>query len=500
MAKIKQVAKYDGSSWGTPYDLGADAENIDVVTGEDPTTQEEITDNLQNVIDNIQEDISDIQTDLNNKVDTEDLSGFDFTKTYLETTGNSANTIVNGISQNTDTSSDIATQAQAVAGESTLTLWNKFNKFVQRVNNKFNNYVTSSTLTNELANKVSKAGDTMTNSLIIKNSELDSSIVPATSYWGLPDDTSQSWNLGQSVEFTDQNDLNVGHIRTFKTNASSDTQGIYIEGARDIDGTLYQNALRIGVDGDGNKKVLLSSTPWMEALGAVSKSGDTITGDLTITKASATPHVYLKNESMDTTAASIAQTKYSGVYMYDKNNIFSGYVESQQNPDGSVQTNMYARRRNTDNTANVQNGLSLNIKQDGTKAVYLDPDPWLAALQAPKVTSSSPTLTTGLFVSAGTQTFSGVYLYKVGRIVFLHFAVTFGSNSSTTNTYINGDKLPVTPIANTIIGRFTNTDGSISGYLGGHNTNTWLSKNGTGRYSGTNLSGVSLYFSMIYLT
>lgn len=170
MAKIKQVAKYDGSSWGTPYDLGADAENIDVVTGEDPTTQEEITDNLQNVIDNIQEDISNIQTNLDNKVDTEDLGGFDFTKTYLETTGNSANTIVNGISQNADTSSDIATNAQAVAGESTLTLWNKFNKFVKRVGNKFGEYTTTANLNTLLANKVSKTGDTMTGDFQIQTS------------------------------------------------------------------------------------------------------------------------------------------------------------------------------------------------------------------------------------------------------------------------------------------------------------------------------------------
>lgn len=273
MAKIKQVAKYDGSSWGTPYDLGADAENIDVVTGEDPTTQEEITDNLQNVIDNIQGDISDIQTDLNNKVDTEDLSGFDFTKTYLETTGNSANTVVNGISQNADTSSDIATQAQAIAGESTLTLWNKFNKFVQRVGNKFGEYTTTANLNTLLANKVSKTGDTMTGNLQIQTSG-DTSlnlINTGVDYTGAP-----GANKYETIGFRNgDNNSYVGYVEAYQSSNTAGTIGVRMAArTRNSANTAdVTTGFYLAVDHDGTHTVGFSNTEsrqaWEKALSGI---------------------------------------------------------------------------------------------------------------------------------------------------------------------------------------------------------------------------------------
>lgn len=127
---------------------------------------------------------------------------------------------------------------------------------------------------NELdAGKVSKAGDMMTGSLAIKDANLDATATHTGNYWG----TSYQFNI------TDQNGVDIGHIRPFCT--SADLQGLYIETPRTVNGSTVNNYLRLAVDGSGNRKVLLSVSPWLEALGLESVAGDSGWQTLTLNSA-----------------------------------------------------------------------------------------------------------------------------------------------------------------------------------------------------------------------
>ena len=402
MAKIKQVAKYDGSSWGTPYDLGADAVNVDVVTGTDSETGENTTDNLQNLIDNIQEDISDIQTDLEDKVDTEDLSGFDFTKTYLETTGNSASTVVNGITNSSDTSTDISSGMQGNSGESTVSLWNKYNKFVKRVGNKFASYLTtsnfntwansvigynltstapSSTLQAQITsvnnNKVAKAGDIMTGSLSIKSSNISDTMTTAPS----------STTYGNGVLLRGSDDYNFGVIQPIIN--TSNEHGIYISGRRSVDGTNKANYMALKVDTNGNYVVGVSSpSAWRTALNAVNKSGDTITGDLTMDQ---NKLLIMKDTSITVGTTPSTNIWSGGVRFNDSAGTRIGQVRPCYLSSGRLGMQFLLER------GSVQNALTLYIDNDGNPVVSVgDSDAtWRTALKAPPISHASSATTYG---------------------------------------------------------------------------------------------------------
>lgn len=79
--------------------------------------------------------------------------------------------------------------------------------------------------------------------------------------------------------------------------------------------------------------------------GRVLKTGDTMTGNLTIEK-SANTDIYLDNTSHDytsTTAPSTA-TRVGGVFARDKNNKITGSFQSYLDTNGNYITNIYARR------------------------------------------------------------------------------------------------------------------------------------------------------------
>ena len=123
MAKIKEISKYNGSSWETAVPIGANASNVDVnVSGSS-------VQDLQTVLGTPTKN-SPLQTQINGK---------------LGTSGDGKSTTVGTIDDSADTSKDTTASAVvATSGDSQQTLWGKFNKLRRRVNNKFGDYFASS--------------------------------------------------------------------------------------------------------------------------------------------------------------------------------------------------------------------------------------------------------------------------------------------------------------------------------------------------------------------
>lgn len=232
MAKIKQVAKYENNSWGNVYDLGADAVNIDVSTGENTTTD------LQSLMTNIQTNLSNVNTGLNNKVN---IDG-----------GNIYSTVVTGnISNASSETSSAITQSDifAQSGDSTKDLWEKFNKFVRRVNNKFNNYVL-------------KAGDTMTGNLGIKSSSLSSNMSAPSSQAGT--------TYGSGIRLTNSDNYLIGSFQPFVN--PDNEHGTFISGRRQINNENVVNSLNLKVAADGTQVISVSSPyAWRQGLGLLSQ-------------------------------------------------------------------------------------------------------------------------------------------------------------------------------------------------------------------------------------
>ena len=148
--RIKEIYKYTNSSWGTGTPIGADAENVDVKTGTSTTSD------LQTILGvdtSMTPASTSIQGQLNSKVDivggnvssTEITDASDVTKYDL----NSSETSTNLISADLSTDTDVVVMGGS--GESTATMWSKFNRFRKRVDNKFKNYFANSNLRTSIA-------------------------------------------------------------------------------------------------------------------------------------------------------------------------------------------------------------------------------------------------------------------------------------------------------------------------------------------------------------
>lgn len=154
MPKIKELSKFNGTQWETGVPIGADASNVDVsVSGGG-------TQNLQTVL-GTPSASQNIQTQINNKVGTSgdgsnttvtNLSNYD-----LDTSETSDVLIKDGEGGSVDTDAALVTAAD---GQSQVTLWSKFNRFRKRVNNKFGNYVATSSFITSSTGVTSTGNDT----------------------------------------------------------------------------------------------------------------------------------------------------------------------------------------------------------------------------------------------------------------------------------------------------------------------------------------------------
>jgi len=125
------------------------------------------------------------------------------------------------------------------------------------------------------------------------------------------------------------------------------------------------------------------------ANGKVSKSGDTMTDNLTIAAATE-PLVITKNTSA--TLGNIpAQKKYfGGIGMKDSANVTSGWVESSYDVNGD--SIMKINTRNVVGGAGVDNVLDIVVKSDGTRVIRPShPAAWRAGIGAVNIAGDTMT-------------------------------------------------------------------------------------------------------------
>ena len=242
----------------------------------------------------------------------------------------------------------------------------------------------------DISGKVSKSGDTMTGNLGVASTQ-PCVYVKDTDRDSTATTTATSNGLGFRV--TDQNDRVVALMTDYYTN--TDLHGLWLAGSRYLNNNQVWNSLNLYVDANGNKSVNVSDpAAWRTALSAVNKAGDTMTGDLTISK-STQPDVYLKNTAIDTTAATLSSTQYGYFALRDANDKFVGYFESAMSAEGTTSAKLGARR--VVNGSNVTNYMSVGVDANGNKSVNVsDPAAWRTALSA--VDKTGDTMTGDLVV------------------------------------------------------------------------------------------------------
>ena len=113
----------------------------------------------------------------------------------------------------------------------------------------------------------------------------------------------------------------------------------------------------------------------------VLKTGDTMSGTLTISTGGPT-RLNLKNTDMDFNRTTLpSATEYNEIYCIDKNGYLGGYIQQYQNSAGRTQFQLGAVNRNSDSSAYIYNLLSLGIDADGTRTVSVTtPATWRSAL------------------------------------------------------------------------------------------------------------------------
>ena len=298
-------------------------------------------------------------------------------------------------------------------------------------------------------------GDLTGTATLLKPISNTTSYSPST--WNIPAGSVQVWGErfsdstlsytpagGDPTTITDTGDWTMWLTPSTTSNAA--TLNMRIDGtyyaSGGFNGNLTGNAssaTKATQDGSGN---VITST-------YVKKAGDTMTGNLTINKTT-NPALYLKNTDMDThTTATLAEAEYSTIYFIDNNssNNLSAYIQNQQNTSGDSILTVSARRRKADDSANVNNAITLTSKSDGTLAVSVStPAGWRSAIGA--VNKAGDTMTGNLLgskINTLGNTTIGNHWYKL-----------YIGGATTSSNAINS--------ANPLI-EFSNTDRSQYGQL-----------------------------------
>lgn len=186
---------------------------------------------------------------------------------------------------------------------------------------------------------VNKTGDTIYGHLITRASNhyiisyaIDSSSTSSTNMWD------------NGYFLHDKNNVSLGYFRS--VSIANNGCGVQIQGERTINGNRTENHLRLLVDDNGNAKVNINqaaawrtglglgsvatesiipiskggtgtstSTAALQALGAVSKTGDTINGNLFLND----KNYYIKCSNIDHASTASNNTWTNGYYLKDNN-------------------------------------------------------------------------------------------------------------------------------------------------------------------------------------
>lgn len=266
-----------------------------------------------------------------------------------------------------------------------------------------------------------QAGLTMVGDLIMSNKSI---YVKSTN---LKDGTApSSATFGQRVYFYDKDDFNLGYVAPYF--AADGKQGLDIVTRRKVNGSDTTQSLNLFIGPDGTLSVSLSAAPWRAALGIgtsgafpitvaqggtgntsvdttptasstkmvtsggvktaldgkVSDTGDTMTGNLTMSSA----NVMVKSGNLTDGTAPSETTWGQRLYLKDSAGTDIGYVLPAFMTDGRQGTALYARRKV--NGSAQDNYLALYQKADGTRSVAVsDSAIWRTALGVANMTAAT---------------------------------------------------------------------------------------------------------------
>ena len=197
----------------------------------------------------------------------------------------------------------------------------------------------------------------------------------------------------------------------------------------------------------------------------VSKYGDTMTGDLTITKSDDTPRFIAKNSNIDITGDNLPNsTQYDGIYFRDANDQNIGYCESSQTSAGDLNTDLVVRKG-----PSLLNRLRLGFDANGTRIVEVGSaqSAWLEALGLGE-TSETSTISNIISAASG-ATISSAAFAVWGKFAMLSVTFSYNSTISTTNvtigTLVSGKRPVIAANAIASTGRLfgsVNTGGSVT--------------------------------------
>lgn len=219
------------------------------------------------------------------------------------------------------------------------------------------------------AGKVNRGGDTMTGDLTVRdaylnmdNPDVTVGTRPSTKQWSKP------------FRIRDSAGKSLARIIGFY--GSNGKCGIQIYGDQIVNGESKYNYLGLYMDDSGVASVEMNNPgAWRSALNALNKSGDTMTGALTMNGGD------INLRSTENTIGTVPATSTSDkrVYFRDKLNAIFGKLQSIFLNDGRIGMQLGAQR--SVNGSTVENNLSMYIDASGNRTVtFTSPQVWRSAL------------------------------------------------------------------------------------------------------------------------
>lgn len=208
-------------------------------------------------------------------------------------------------------------------------------------------------------------------------------------------------------------------------------------------------------------------------IGAVSKTGDTMSGALTHNGTVVT----FKATNLDANGDNPTSDTWSnaGINYQDKDGDRLAFINVRRNTDGSTRLELDAQARNAADTENIYNGIAIDIGRDGTRSyVVSDPTAFRKAIgTGNQVTLTGAVTGTGTFDSNGNVASVSTTLNPE-----LSGQINYNTNNGVKNL-IDPEWFKTYPISiqSGAVESYNVKTGSITGYAPASDTRTYISIN-----------------------
>lgn len=340
-------------------------------------------------------------------------------------------------------------------------------------------------------------------------------------------ETPQTSNYGPTVSFQDGN--GTGFATVGGQYITDGKLGAYIQAARSVNGSLVYNKLSLMLDASGNRTVTVTeSAPWRTALDIYSKSesdnryvnvtGDTMTGNLTISESLSTIAFYHKATNVNLKASNngLSANVWGGLSVRDNNGLtLSGFYSAPQT-SGLVGTGMWVYNYDSAGAQKGSGRLGIYIDKNGTVSYGVDnPAAFRSAIAA--VNKAGDTMTgdlnsrySGFDVSKSNNNVSGTHYPTAfnicdtaNRIVVRQEALIYSDGRTGSNWYVRNYNTSGTSVAQKGISMIMDKSGNFTYGISdpgkfrqaiGMNYN-WAMRTNLGNKTGTGTTETKIYES-----